>query len=171
MAKKVQDYITEQVKLPLAQQLYFNLTAILLGDPLVNPIPQRLSRYKIAEGLGIMDKQHMIVQSALNRLCLDVASQNWTTGDDVCGETIDYAVDVSGSTFSYDASMFSQDWDNTAHEDDVKNYIQSSNKRQELYQAIHIDKSTKVPLFNWGSRAVADGYEVEDMVDWSEWVD
>ena len=39
MAKKVQDYITEQVKLPLAQQLYFNLTAILLGDPLVNPIP------------------------------------------------------------------------------------------------------------------------------------
>jgi carboxypeptidase C (cathepsin A) len=48
VAKKVQDYNTEQFKKPYNQQSYFNLTAALMGDPLTGPIPQRLSRNKIA---------------------------------------------------------------------------------------------------------------------------
>lgn len=39
IAKFVQDYKTEQMALPQAQQAYFELTAILLGDPFTAPIP------------------------------------------------------------------------------------------------------------------------------------
>jgi carboxypeptidase C (cathepsin A) len=150
---------------------FFKLTGILLGDPLVNPIPQRLARYKIAEGLGIIDKRHMGAISALNRRCLETASANWTEGNDECSATIDYAIDVSGDTFSYDASIFDPDWDLTMHEDDVKHYITTSPNKEQLYQAIHVADSTKNPKFNWSSRPVADAYEFEEMSDWSVWYD
>ena len=71
--------------------------------------------------------------AALNRMCLESASTNWLEGNDNCGYTIDYAVDISGDQFSYDASIFGQDWDNNEHEDDVKHYIMNSTKKQDLY--------------------------------------
>lgn len=142
-----------------------------MGDPLVNPIPQRTNRYRLAQGLGIIDNRHLNVISTLNRRCLEAASQNWLDGNDQCSETIDYAIDVSGDTFSYDVSIFDPDWDATMHEDDVKNYITKSSKKGELYDAIHVSGSTKNPIFNWSSRPVADAYEFEEMSDWSPWYD
>lgn len=164
IARKVQDKASQVPG-------FFKLTGILLGDPFVNPIPQRTTRYKIAEGLGIIDQRHMNAISALNRRCLETASSNWTDGNDECSSTIDYAIDVSGDTFSYDASIFDPDWDKTMREDDVKNYIMKSNKKEDLYKALHIDGSTKNPVFNWGGGPVSAAYEYEEMVDWSQWYD
>jgi hypothetical protein len=113
----------------------------------------------------------MSLISAMNRRCLETASRNWTEGNGECSATIDLAIDVSGGTFSYDASIFGQDWDNTSHEDDVKNYIMESNKKQELYQAIHMGNSPRNPVFMWHSSAAAKAYQYEAMADWSVWYD
>jgi hypothetical protein len=109
--------------------------------------------------------------SAMNRRCLETASKNWIEGNDECSATIDFAIDVSGDTFSYDLSIFDPDWDATMHEDDVKNYITKSSKKDDLYKAIHIADSTKNPIFNWSSKPVAHAYEFEEMADWSIWYD
>jgi hypothetical protein len=85
--------------------------------------------------------------------------------------TIDYVIDVSGDTFSYDVSMFDPDWDKTMREDDVKHYIKESNQREKLYEAIHVNSSTRVPLFQWSSGDVSDAYQYEAMVDWSRYYD
>lgn len=80
-------------------------------------------------------------------------------------------IDVSGDTFSYDASIFDPDWDKTMREDDVKNYIRESNKRHDLYKSIHVDSSTRVPLFQWSCGDVSDAYQLEAMDDWSKYYD
>ena len=54
---------------------------------------------------------HMREIDAVNRRCVEVASQNWTLGDDECSATIDYAIDVSGGVFDYDVSIYESDWD------------------------------------------------------------
>lgn len=113
----------------------------------------------------------MNVISAVNRMCLEGASKNWTDGDDACSETIDYAIDVSGEAFSYDVQIYENDWDNTMHEDDVKHFITQSNKKEELYKAIHIDGSPRLPVFVWSNRNVSRAYDYEAMVDWSVWYD
>jgi hypothetical protein len=132
---------------PYNQQSYLSLIGILVGDPIVNPIPQRLNRYRIAQGLGILDNRHMNAMSTFHRRCLETSSQNWTLGDDDCAETIDYAVDVSGTVFDYDVSINDADFEGIYHEQDVKNYIMNSTSMNDLYKALHIDESTKVPIF------------------------
>lgn len=119
----------------------------------------------------MIDKHHLNEISTLNRRCLEVASKNWTEGNDECSSTIDYIIDVSGDTFDYDVSMFDPDWDATMHEDDVKNFIEKSTQKQKLYDAIHISASSKKPIFNWSSRPVADAYSTEEIDDWSVWYD
>jgi carboxypeptidase C (cathepsin A) len=39
VAKKVQDWAANEWKKPVAQQSFLQLSAILMGDPLTNPIP------------------------------------------------------------------------------------------------------------------------------------
>lgn len=57
------------------------------------------------------------------------------------------------------------------HEDDVKLFLINSTQRQALYQAIHIDKSTKTPIFEWSSSAARHAYNLESPDDWSVWYD
>lgn len=109
--------------------------------------------------------------ATLNRRCLESASLNWTVGNDDCSSTIDYVLDVSADTFAYDATIFDPDWDRTMREDDVKNYIRDSNKKDELYKAIHVNMSTRVPIFKWSCGDVSDAYQLEAMVDWSVFYD
>jgi hypothetical protein len=125
----------------------------------------------VAPGIGIVDNRHMNAIATVNRRCIETASVNWTEGNDECSSTIDYVIDVSGDTFSYDVSIFDPDWDKTMREDDVKHYIKESNKRQELYEAIHVNSSTRVPLFEWSCGDVSDAYQYEAMVDWSRYYD
>jgi len=40
-----------------------------------------------------------------------------------------------------------------------------------LYQALHINQSTKVPIYEPGSGRVADAYDYEEMIDWSPFYD
>lgn len=91
----------------------------------------------------------MNAMSTFNRRCLEISSQNWTLGDDECASTIDYAIDISGNVFDYDVSINDADFEGIYHENDVKNYIMnmSATKMNELYKALHIDDSTKVPIF------------------------
>jgi hypothetical protein len=113
----------------------------------------------------------MNAMSTFHRRCLELASQNWTEGDDECAATIDYAIDISGTVFDYDVSINDADFEGIYHEDDVKNYIMNSTKMNDLYKALHIDKSTKVPVFKWSCRECARALDHEDLVDWTPWYD
>ena len=43
----------------------------------------------------------------------------------------------------------------------------NSTRKAELFEAIHIDKSFKNPVFNWSSKSVAEGYKYDNLVDYS----
>jgi len=66
---------------------------------------------------------------------------------------MDYVDTVAGGLFTYDGSIFDYDWNPI--EDVVSNFLASCGKKDKLYQAIHIDKSTKTPIFEWSSDKVA----------------
>lgn len=45
LAKKILDYNAQQLLLPAAQQVWLNLTSLLIGDPFTSPVIQRTSRH------------------------------------------------------------------------------------------------------------------------------
>lgn len=115
--------------------------------------------------------RHNRLISTFHRRCIEIASINWSDGDDECSATIDFAIDVSGDTFDYDVSIFDPDFEPIYHEDDVKHYFLNSTRKKELYTAIHMNGSPRDPVFMWSSRAVARALAPESMVDWTPWVD
>ena len=62
---------------------------------------------------------------------------------------MDYIDEVAGGVFTYDASIFDYDWD--PRDKVVNDFLSVSGKVQELYQSIHIDKSTKDPVYEASS--------------------
>jgi len=58
---------------------------------------------------------------------------------------MDYIETVSGGVFPYNSRIFGYDWD--PQEQILINYLTNSSKVADLYSAIHIENSTKVPIF------------------------
>ena len=103
--------------------------------------------------------------ATLRRQCEETLSTTFETAGETCTKTMDYVDDVGGGVFSYDARIFGYDW--TPVETPYMNYLLSSNKVTDLYKAIHIDKSTKTPVWESGSEKVGEGYAYDQMVDYT----
>jgi len=74
---------------------------------------------------------------------------------------------VSGNVFPYDGRIFDQDW--SEQEDPYKDMLSKSNQKDLIYKLIHIDQSTKVPIFDGdGSDAVDKGYASDNLLDYSK---
>ena len=74
---------------------------------------------------------------------------------------------VSGNVFDYDSRVFSYDFE--AIEAPYLGYLTKSGKVKDLYTAIHVDKSTKSPVFEKASAAVAKAYQSDNLVDYSSY--
>lgn len=82
---------------------------------------------------------------------------------------MDYIESVSGNVFPYDNRIFDYDWNPI--ENTVTDYFTVSARVQEIYQAIHIDKSTKVPVFEMDSEAVSKAFALDGMTDYSWYIE
>lgn len=81
---------------------------------------------------------------------------------------MDYINTVSGGVFAYDGRIFDQDWN--AVEQPYVDMLSISSQKSLIYELIHIDDSTKEPVFNGeGSDSVAEGYRSDNLVDYSSY--
>ena len=159
----------QENNVPANERIQINLHATLIGDPFVSPIRQRTSTHLVAKGENIYDSSNLDQVAALRKKCFNDISTDWLLGTDNCGMTMDYIDDIAGGLFTYDGTIFDYDWNPI--EDVTYNYLTVSGKVQDIYKAIHIDQSTKTPVFEPSSGRVADNYTFEEMMDWSVWYD
>ena len=80
----------------------------------------------------------------MRKNCEEIVGKDWKTASSICEQTMDYIDEVAGGLFTYDARIFDYDWTKGPIMDD---FLTNSGKKNELYKAIHIDQSTKVPIF------------------------
>lgn len=71
--------------------------------------------------------------------------------------------------FTYDGSIFEYDWDPV--EAPLNDMLVNSGQVKAIYTAIHIDKSTKTPVYESSSGRVAENYDYEEMIDWTPFYD
>ena len=72
---------------------------------------------------------------------------------------------VGAGILSYDARIFGYDFD--PKEADVDAYLSSG--APGLYDALHVSKSTKTPIFEFSSEKVAIAYDPEEMDDYTDY--
>lgn len=80
-----------------------------------------------------------------------------------------YISNLTGGQFAYDARIFDSDW-NKINSPYVE-MLQNSTLRENLYAQIHIDQSTKTPKFEESSDAVDKAYELDNMINYADYVD
>ena len=80
-----------------------------------------------------------------------------------------YIQNVSGDVQPYDARIFTYDWDPL--ENAVKAVLQTSGKASELHKALHVENSTKTPVFEMNSEAVGLAYQHSNTEDYSRYYD
>ncbi len=94
---------------------------------------------------------------------------NGTYAVTACGEVLNYLTSVSGKVLSFDAREFTYDWAKIKNPSD--DYLGTNAKLEELYASIHIDQSTKEPIYEKSSERVAEGYANDAILDYSNWYD
>mmetsp|Transcript_19287 Transcript_19287/g.29586 ORF Transcript_19287/g.29586 Transcript_19287/m.29586 type:complete len:102 (+) Transcript_19287:819-1124(+) len=79
-----------------------------------------------------------------------------------------YIEAVSGGVFNFDARIFGKDWDaeDTEIYDDL---MLKSKRKEEIYKALHVDQSTKVPIFEAISGNVSRAYDIDSLVDYTKY--
>lgn len=83
-------------------------------------------------------------------------NSNLTGNTAICENIINYITAVNKGVLDYDARLFNYEWDPI--ENLVADYLNNNAKKDELYSAIHIDKSTKSPKYDANSADVANAY-------------
>jgi carboxypeptidase C (cathepsin A) len=141
------------------------LTTTYIVDPYPSPVPQRTQMNIIAEGLGTIDDHNLEQVSALIQHCRSEKAHNMSKGVDNCNKIMRYIKDVNGKNFEYNARIYDYDWE--PEEEVVVDFLTKSGKVNEIYEAIHINMSTKSPVFEWSSDAVDIGYLADGLIDYS----
>mmetsp|Transcript_42372 Transcript_42372/g.65039 ORF Transcript_42372/g.65039 Transcript_42372/m.65039 type:complete len:464 (-) Transcript_42372:197-1588(-) len=141
------------------------LDGTLIIDPYVTPVIQRQRNYQVPWGLRQIDSNNMNQISALEQRCLKEMAKNTTEALDTCEEMLTYISVVSGEVLSYNAQLFESDWDKV--ESPYLDMLTVSNKSEQLYAAIHVNQSTKSPVYESFSPEVGEAYTYDNMIDYS----
>eukprot|EP00347_Sterkiella_histriomuscorum_P012091 403369927 len=149
----------------------FNVRNIIMGNPLISPPIQRLMTHQVAQALGVVDENNLEQIHTLNKNCEETLSNGdtWSLANDKCSQVLDYIQDIGGDLFSYDARIFTADYQ--AISKIYEGFLTSSKQAAQLYKAIHIDKSTKVPIFSKKSKQVEAAFNEIAMLDSSYYID
>ena len=137
----------------------------MIGDPYASPVFQRTKMYLVAQALNVVDDNNMNQISALIQRCETDEAPHSSAAVKSCGAIMDYIMAVSGDVFDYDSRIFTYDWDPL--EAPITQLLANSSKADQLYKAIHIENSFKVPKFEMSSDAVDLGYKMNNMEDYS----
>lgn len=131
-----------------------NLKTALIGDPFVSPIRQRMNTHLIAKDSGLADPIHLRQVAAIKRTCERLIATDWVNADEPCTGILDYLGQMNGDVCNYDATIFDADLD--AQQEPFESYLKAATNAQsaELYKALHVDKSTKSPVFQRSNHKV-----------------
>jgi hypothetical protein len=97
--------------------------------------------HQIPFALNIIDSVNLNQVSALEQKCHYDHTHDIDKAQESCAGIINYIENVSGSPLSYNAMIFTKDWQKV--ESPYVEYFTIQSKVQDVYKAIHIDKSTK----------------------------
>jgi vitellogenic carboxypeptidase-like protein len=150
---------------------YFNLKATLCGDPYTAPVTQRTHMHLVPEALNILDDGNMPQIAALEQRCREnLTNESWTVEQkgDTCASIMGYITGVSGDAYPYDSRIFGYDWDPI--EQPTIDYFTISGQVQNIYKLIHVDDSTKVPVFEMGSAAVGEAFSGDQLIDYQSYI-
>ena len=147
------------------------LENVLIGNPFTSPVNQRTSTHNVAKALNIVDTYNLDSIAALRRRCEKAVSANISTAGDLCSETLDYVLEVGGGVFDKDARLFDYDYMAGAFKRPYLDYFNKSALLPEILKAIHIENSTKVPIFEASSERVAVAFDADQMIDYMAWYD
>jgi len=94
----------------------------------------------------------------------------WTDSQkgDTCSSIMGYIMEVSGNPYPYDARIFDYDWE--PYEQPTTDYFTISGQVQNIYKLIHVDDSTKTPVFEMGSGAVAEAFAGDQLLDYQWYI-
>ena len=145
----------------------YNLKAALIGDPFVAPVAQKTLMYAVPEALNILDESNMGQIATLNRRCQEIVNTDIDIAYETCEAIMDdYIVKVGGGAYPYDIRIFGYGW--APKETPVYSYLSDSNKKvQELYKAIHVESSTKDPVFEMSSKRVKEAFISDMIIDYT----
>ena len=143
----------------------------MIGNPYTSPVNQRTATYKVAQSLGIIDSYNMDQIAALRRQCEDAVSKNVSTAGNNCTATLDLILELGGGVFDKDARLFDYDYLAGAFKQPYQDYFNKSGKLQEIFKAIHVENSTKIPVFEPSSERVAAAIDGDSMIDYMQWLD
>ena len=79
--------------------------------------------------------------------------------------------EVGGGVFDMDARLFNSSYLASAFKKPYQDYFNTSGKVNEVFAAIHVDKSPKVPVFEPSSDRVAAAFYADQMIDYSAFYD
>jgi hypothetical protein len=109
--------------------------------------------------------------AALRRRCEKAVSANISSAGDACTETLDYILAVGGGVFDKDARLFDYEYGAGGFKQPYQDYFNKSGKLTEIFQAIHIDQSQKVPVFEPSSERVGQAFDADQMIDYMSYLD
>ena len=101
----------------------------------------------------------------LEQKCLEEQAINLTTTAATCGAIMDYVETISDNVLPYNSRIFDYDWD--PKEEVVVKIFTNSTQIAKIYEAIHVENSTKVPKFMFGNGEVYDHLVDKTMMDYS----
>lgn len=90
------------------------------------------------------------------------------TAVDTCDDIMKYFQLVSGDLFSYDARIFKYDYYPYVY---WKDFLANATKANQIYSALHVNESTKVPIFVPHSNDVFAELRIGFMADYSKYYD
>lgn len=103
--------------------------------------------------------------SVLEQKCWADAADNQTRGSDTCNSIMAYIKDVSAGVGWYDARIFSYDWDPL--EKVIEDLFTKSSRKEDMQKILHLQNSTRSPLFSFSSSKVKEAYKSTFIVDYS----
>ena len=95
---------------------------------------------------------------------------NMTEAADHCSDLLSYVLEVSGGVFPYDLRIFDYNWDPIeAPVNDYFDAMKNAANITALWEAIHVNGSTKIPIFEMGSEEVANALASDSLIDYSSY--
>jgi hypothetical protein len=121
--------------------------------------------------LSIVDDYNYDQLAALRRRCEVAVSKNVSSAGENCTDTVNYVMKVGGGLYDLDARYFDYDYEAGGYYQAYQDYFTKSGRLQEIFNAIHINGSTKVPIFEPSSARVSAAFEGDNMIDYTQWLD
>jgi len=140
----------------------FPIKGLFIGDPFPSPLLQRTSMHYVAQGLNILSDYQLDQLSVFYQTCEATISFNVTMAADACDEAINYFELVSGKVFSYDARIFTDDYEPYQYWSD---FLVNANNVSAVYSALHATK------FDPHSKNVSEQFKPDFMLDYSKYYD